>query len=259
MGCFKGNIYSFCLKRNTNISVIFPDHSNDVDPLYEDEPKVLYLLHGLGGNQEEWLRFSKIEYYAKKYNFVVIMPNGDRSFYTNTLQNIGYFDYIADELPEICHKWFNISVKREDTFIAGESMGGYGAIKIGLSRPENFAGIASLSGVLDFDSFALMVHQGKMPEMDPAELDILETSSSPMDLAIRLAKNETRPKLLQLCGKQDFLIEDNRRFCKKLKKAGYGHTYREQDGDHEWPYWDKAIQYAFMFFRELDLEKTRLY
>lgn len=65
---------------NTSLNMILPDHSNDVDPLYDDEPKVLYLLHGLSGNEDEWIRFSKIEYYAKKYNFIIVMPRVDRSF-----------------------------------------------------------------------------------------------------------------------------------------------------------------------------------
>ena len=81
MGLFTGNFYSKNLRMTTRINVIFPDVSNDVTPLYEGTPKVLYLLHGLSGNSDEWTRFSKIEYYAKKYNFIIIMPEVQRSFY----------------------------------------------------------------------------------------------------------------------------------------------------------------------------------
>lgn len=81
----------------TQINVIFPDVSNDVTPLYEGTPKVLYLLHGLSGNSDEWTRFSKIEYYAKKYNFIIIMPEVQRSFYTTGKVGIDYFHYVADE------------------------------------------------------------------------------------------------------------------------------------------------------------------
>ena len=80
MGLFTGNFYSKNLRMTTQINVIFPDVSNDVTPLYEGTPKVLYLLHGLSGNSAEWTRFSKIEYYAKKYNFIIIMPEVQRSF-----------------------------------------------------------------------------------------------------------------------------------------------------------------------------------
>lgn len=109
MGLFKGTFYSSSLKMNTGINIIFPERSNDVDPLFTDEPKVLYLLHGLSGNEDEWTRFSKIEYYAKKYNFIIIMPRVDRSFYCNTTYKLNYFDYIADELPQIIGKWFRIN------------------------------------------------------------------------------------------------------------------------------------------------------
>lgn len=91
MGLFTGNFYSKNLRMTTQINVIFPDVSNDVTPLYEGTPKVLYLLHGLSGNSAEWTRFSKIEYYAKKYNFIIIMPEVQRSFYTTGKVGIDYF------------------------------------------------------------------------------------------------------------------------------------------------------------------------
>ena len=80
MGLFRGEFYSQKLRMTTQLYVIFPDPSNDVTPLWTGEPRVLYLLHGLAANASEWTRFSKIEYYAKKYNFIVIMPEVQRSF-----------------------------------------------------------------------------------------------------------------------------------------------------------------------------------
>jgi S-formylglutathione hydrolase FrmB len=102
MGIFSGNFYSESLAMTTRIQVIFPDLSNDVTPVITGTPRVLYLLHGLGGDCEEWTRFSKIEYYAKKYNFIIILPEVQRSFYCDTSYGPRYFTYIADELPEIC-------------------------------------------------------------------------------------------------------------------------------------------------------------
>ena len=244
---------------NTGVNIIFPERSNDVDPLFEDRPKVLYLLHGLSGNEDEWTRFSKIEYYGKKYNFIIIMPRVDRSFYCNTRYRINYFDYIADELPEIMSRWLRIDNDRDNTFIAGESMGGYGAVKIGLSRPERYAGIGALSGVLDYDAFAKMIVSDQWPDMAPEEIDALYDDDTPMKLAEKAVKLKTKPKLIQLCGTEDFLYENNQNFRKHLQKIGYEHTYREGPGEHAWPYWDKAVQYVFMFFRDLDPDKTTLY
>lgn len=244
---------------NTGVNIIFPERSNDVDPLFEDRPKVLYLLHGLSGNEDEWTRFSKIEYYGKKYNFIIIMPRVDRSFYCNTRYRINYFDYIADELPEIMSRWLRIDNDRDNTFIAGESMGGYGAVKIGLSRPERYAGIGALSGVLDYDAFAKMIVSDQWPDMAPEEIDALYDDDTPIKLAEKAVKLKTKPKLIQLCGTEDFLYENNQNFRKHLQKIGYEHTYREGPGEHAWPYWDKAVQYVFMFFRDLDPDKTTLY
>ena len=265
MGMLTGDFYSEQLKMTTQIRVLIPDVSNDVTPLFDGEPKVLYLLHGLSGSSGEWARFSKIEYYAKKYNLFVIMPEVQRSFYTNTAAGINYFRYAADELPMICAKWFRIDTSRENTFIAGESMGGYGAVKIALNRPRQYAAAASLSGVLDYEGFIRNVKSGEWPEMNPAELRALHGAGGlpgdwelPVKLVKKLAADAARPRLIQLCGTEDFLYEGNQIFRTAAVEAGYGHTYMEGPGDHEWPYWDKAIQYAIQFFLGLDHEKTPL-
>ncbi|MCQ2507419.1 MAG: esterase family protein [Dorea sp.] len=267
MGLFSGDFYSEKLRMTTQIKVIFPETSNDVTPLYEgEEPKVLYLLHGLSANCGEWTRFSKIEYYAKKYNMIVIMPEVQRSFYTSQITGMDYFGYVADELPKICQTWFRISDKRENTFIAGESMGGYGAVKIALNRPHQYAAAASLSGVLDYRSMVNAIIKNEWQDVSPEEIYIMhgasltpETWEDPIALVEKLAQDENRPRLIQLCGTEDFLYEGNQRFKECAEKAGYGHTYLEGPGDHEWPYWDKAIQRAIQFFRNLDIENTILY
>lgn len=266
MGIFTGNFYSEELKMTTQLKVIFPDLSNDVTPLFTGEPKVLYLLHGLSGNCEEWSRFSKIEYYAKKYNLTVIMPEVQRSFYASGTLGMNYFRYVADELPVLCEKWIRLDASRENTFIAGESMGGYGAVKIALNRPRRYAAAASLSGVLDYESFIEDVKSGKWPDMTPEEIYQMHgPTGSPKDCEIpiklvkRLATDPERPRLIQLCGTEDFLYEGNQAFRKAAEASGYGHTYLEGPGGHEWPYWDKAIQYAIQFFLRLDPSKTPLY
>lgn len=266
MGLFTGDFYSASLKMTTQIKVIFPEESNDVTPVITGTPGVLYLLHGLSGSSGEWTRFSKIEYYAKKYNFIIIMPEVQRSFYCDTAYGADYFTYVADELPAICAKWFNLDTSRENTFIAGESMGGYGAVKIGLSRPERFGGIAALSGVLDYVRFAERIRGNEWPDFQPGELLALhggigapKDADDPLFLVRNQAKNPNRPRLIQLCGTEDFLYEDNQNFRRAAEEAGYGHLYMEAPGDHEWPYWDKAVQYAFQFFCGLDMTTTPIY
>ena len=266
MGVFSGNFYSENLRQTIRIQVIFPDVSNDVTPVITGTPSVLYLLHGLGGNCEEWTRFSKIEYYAKKYNFIIIMPEVQRSFYCNTAYGADYFSYVADELPSICNRWLRLDLSREKTFIAGESMGGYGAVKIGLSRPDRFGAIATLSGALDYAALCRRILSEDWSDMLPSELHAIhsmagipEEKDDLLYLVQKAARKPDRPRLIQLCGTEDFLYEDNQTFRHAAEEAAYGHTYMEGPGDHEWPYWDKAIQHAFQFFCGLDLKNTPIY
>lgn len=139
MGVFAGEFYSESLRMTTQLKVIFPDRSNDVTPVILGEPSVLYLLHGLAGNAAEWPRFSKIEYYAKKYNLIVVMPEVQRSFYMDTAYGPKYFTYVSGELPDICNAWFKLPKEREKTFVAGESMGGMEHLNVLCVAPNGSA------------------------------------------------------------------------------------------------------------------------
>lgn len=258
MGVFKGNYYAKSLGMTTSLNIIIPEPSCDVDPIIEGKPAVLFLLHGLGGNSDEWLRFSKIEYYAKKYHLFVIMPEVNRSFYSNTGFQMRYFDYLAEELPQFIETWFSLDLSRRNVFIAGESMGGYGALRIALSKPQHFAAAATLSGVLDIDDFHAILKEGIFSDISVQEFESLQTESL-IPLAKALASSNEKPRIIQLCGQQDFLYQNNQNFKNALKAMSYGHTYMEAPGDHEWPYWDKAIQYAIRFFLRMDLNETILY
>lgn len=259
MARFEGDIYSASLGMTTRLTVLFPELSGDVTPAIEGEPKIMYLLHGLGGNSSEWTRFSKIEYYAKKYNFIIVMPEVQRSFYFDTVYGAKYFTYLADELPDMCGAWFNIPGQREKTFICGESMGGYGAVKIGLNRPERFEGIGTLSGALDFTRIVRSAMNGE-DVLDRDEIRCLVGEEAPLDknqdalwLVRQAASNLRRPMLIQICGTEDFLYEDNMRFRDTASAAGYGHVYMEWPGEHAWPFWDVAVQRVFQYFCNMDL------
>lgn len=259
MGAFQGSFYSNALGQNTRVGIIFPEESTDVTLERPGSPAVLYLLHGLGGNSEEWIRFSKLEYFAKKFNLIVILPEVGRSFYCDYPAGAKYFTYVADELPQICETWLRLPHQRERTFLAGESMGGYGAVKIALRRPERFGAVASLSGALDYSALARRVMSGAWPDMRPGEFSALHgpdglpgAEDDVLELVRRRARDPGRPRMIQLCGTEDFLYEDNQTFRRTAEAAGYGHTYREGPGEHAWPYWDKAIQQAIWFFLELE-------
>ncbi len=110
---------------------------------------VLYLLHGGDGDNTSWRRNVALERLAADSGLAIAMPSVQHSFYTNQKAGYAWFDFLADELPLSLRDYLNISVEREDSFAAGLSMGGYGAFKLGILRPDRYAAVASLSGSLD--------------------------------------------------------------------------------------------------------------
>ena len=135
------SFFSKKLGKSTNISVILPEGIERP----ADGFKVIYLLHGWSEDHTAWMRQTSIERYAQKRNLAVIMPDGGFSFYNDMANGLAYLTYITEELPELCTKWFGISRRREDNFIGGLSMGGCGALTVGLTRPDLYSGLVVLS------------------------------------------------------------------------------------------------------------------
>lgn len=209
--------------------------------------KTLYLLHGLSDDHTAWTRWTSIEKYAEKYDLAVVMPNAHRSFYTDSRKNGKYFTFISEELIKIMQDMLPLSDKREDRYVAGLSMGGYGAMRFGLACPEKFAALASLSGALD-----VMRLLKDNPEGDFADiLGFSEEERQKSDLfylAEKLSKsNQPKPRIYIWCGTEDFLYGDNIKFRDFLKTTDFDYLYEEASGDHSWGYWDMSIQKALKF------------
>src|SRR5450432_494999 len=202
---------------------------------------VLFLLHGLSDDETIWTRFTAIERYVATLGLAVVMPNVHRSFYTNMKHGYRYWDFVSDELLHKARSLFPLSSERRHNYVAGLSMGGYGALKLGLTKPETFSAAASLSGSCDLtglrerpDELALVC--GDAESIPRAGGDLT-------DLARELAHSDgPKPKLYQCCGTEDFLLESNRRFRDAIAPLGYEHLYEEGPGLHDWGYWDAAIQ-----------------
>lgn len=207
---------------------------------------VLYLLHGLSDDHSKWLRNTSIERYVEDKNLIVVMPTVYRGFYTNMKHGPDYWTFVSEELPHVVQSLFPASSKREDTFAAGLSMGGYGAFKLGLRQPEKFAAVASLSGALDILTFE---HEDKPLTADEYRCIFgsgEEAKGSADDLfflASQLKKEQYDiPEFLQVCGTEDFLYSDNIRFLEHLRQLGIEVTFEEESGAHDWDYWDKQIK-----------------
>ena len=145
MAFFKGSIRSQTLGMDTGLTVVLPF---DRAAVPEAECPAIYLLHGHGENADVWTRMTSAERYANAYGVALVMPEVQRSFYTDMAMGLSYFTYVTEELPAACQRLFT-SAAAGEPFVAGLSMGGYGALKLGLRRPDLFAGCAGFSGCLD--------------------------------------------------------------------------------------------------------------
>jgi len=206
----------------------------------------LYLLHGLSDDHTVWLRRTSIERYAENLQLAIVMPAANRSFYADMVAGPRYWTFVSEEVPAVARHFFPLAAEREANFVAGLSMGGYGALNLALTHPERYAAAASLSGVLDVARYAkdeLADGQAEMRHIfgDPAGL-----ANSANDLfrltALLAASNRPRPKLHQWCGTEDFLYADNLRFRKHAQALNLPITYEEGTGGHDWSCWDAQIQ-----------------
>ena len=235
------DFFSRSLNRGAQMDVILPD-----TPHKSAQPwKTLYLLHGMTDDHTVWQRRTSIERYAEEYGIAVVMPDARLSWYTDTRAGERYFSFVSDELVRLSRQMFPaLSRKRKDTFIAGLSMGGYGAMKCALKKNETFAKAASLSGALD----AYGVTQLDPPlEQEAYWVDIFgpldEIKGSENDLfAAAQALTQNRPELFMWCGTEDFLYHMNTAMRDHLRVLGYCLEYSESHGDHQWKYWDREIQ-----------------
>ena len=130
---------SECLKMNTSLTIVLPEDREMC------KTRVVYLLHGLMDNCTGWTRYTAVERYAREYNAALIIPEVQRSFYTDMEMGLNYFSYVLEEVPALCRRFFDFSEKREYNYIMGLSMGGYGALKCALTVPGQYAGCASFS------------------------------------------------------------------------------------------------------------------
>ena len=243
--------------------------------------KVLWLLHGKGDDYNSWLRNSIVENLARKYQIAIIMPDGGNSFYCNMVNGPEYYSYICEELPELLPAFLPLSTSRNDQFIAGLSMGGYGALKIALRQPERFSAVGSFSGVLNIsDRFkkgtVLPFEQGQNSDQileghdleairfqKKQDLNILinafgsnpdfKTNHEDIFQLLDNLKADKVPSIFLSCGRQDPLFQDSLQFEKKLQGKGISCKSNWMEGDHSWDVWNLSILYFFSFLNEKGL------
>jgi S-formylglutathione hydrolase FrmB len=206
---------------------------------------VLWLLHGMSDDQTIWLRRTSIERYVAPLGLAVVMPAAHRSFYTDMHRGLRYWTFISEELPAIARSFFPLSDQPKDNFVAGLSMGGYGAFKLAMRQPDRFAAAASLSGALDASS--LFQHRPENNEEWHRIFESLDAVCGSDDDLFHVSEQLVRsgrphPRLYACCGTEDFLYEDNQRFRAHAEQIGLEMAYEEGPGHHDWAYWDQMIQ-----------------
>jgi putative tributyrin esterase len=242
------DFFSDALSLSTSMTVLLPQRTTTqigmVGRTVEGPPPVLYLLHGLSDDDTIWLRRTSIERYVAPLGLAVVMPQVHRSFYTDEAFGGRYWTFLSEELPTLVGSLFQVSDRREDTFVAGLSMGGYGAMKWALRSPGRFAAAASLSGALDvagLRSRRVRPEDPRLYERCFGDRDVAGTADDLLAL-LRTADASSLPRLFVCCGTGDELVDDNVRFCEAAAAAGIPVTADLGPGDHDWAYWDARIQ-----------------
>ena len=255
MAYLQMSILSQSLMRTVPVNVILPVDKlvfPGMPPREEKPYKTLYLLHGVFGSHIDWINGTNIQRWAEENNLAVIMPAGENMFYVDLEASHNYYgEFIGRELVDMTRKMFPLSRKREDTYIAGLSMGGYGALSNGLKYHETFGCIAGLSAaaIIDdidkrTDDVPVFIESRQYLESIFGDLSKVEDSDkNPKWLARKLAAgNAVLPKIYLACGLQDFLLSKNQDLQNYLKELGYDVTYDEMPGGHDWDFWNCQIK-----------------
>ncbi len=256
------DFYSDSLRRVVSFSVILPNDRGEgikeVNEHYRRPMKTLFLLHGYAETHKAWVNNSSVFEIANDLNMAVVLPSGENSFYLDG-QGVGraFGTYVGKELVDYVGRTFNLSTKREDLFILGLSMGGFGALHVGLKNNNTFSKIGALSSALiihgikgmkkgesnhvaDYDYYSLVF----------GDLDkVVESDKNPETLVKNIIKNnEVMPEMLVACGTEDFLLEENRVFNRFLTENKVEHLYYESKGGHDHKFWNEYLEISLKWF-----------
>ncbi len=249
--------FSASVQQTLPLNLVLPDPVRLDRPL--SELPVLFLLHGLSEDAGAWLRNTQMEAFAERLGLVVVAPSGGRSFYSDLPNGQAWFRYLTEELPSWLKDVFRLTLPREHTFIAGSSMGGYGAMKAALLRPESFAAAASFSGALSMDIVRYNPDDTRRAEFSLLFGDLEKLSGSAFDpqVWLREADPDRLPRLLVTCGLQDDLYPFSKQFVEWAHAAGIDISYHEEPGRHDWFFWNRQLTRFLTFAlpdRALEIE-----
>lgn len=261
MALLRVDFYSHYLKRNVVLTAVLPVDKMDGDKLAKKRRgpyRTVYLLHGLFGQDVDWIDRTHVVETAEARDIALIMPSGEDGLYLNKPEiNEWHGKFISEELVDFTRRLFPLSAKREDTALAGISIGAYTALINGLLRPDRFGSIIILSGAFMRDRVldAVQSHsprKRKYYERFFGDIDtVIGSDKDYVALIDKFRKDPELPKphFYSACGLHDNLCQNNRDLVKLLKDADFDVTYWEPDiGAHEWPFWNAWIDCALDWY-----------
>lgn len=256
------HFFSQALARIVTFHVYLPNDTAsefmENNPHYERTVKTLYLLHGFSGNTTDWITGSNAMEISRRYNLAIVMPSGENSFYLDRKGTGGAYEtYIAKELPEYVKKTYHLPDARGDVFIGGLSMGGFGALRLGIKYGERYGAAFGLSSAMIIEDI-VKLSPGDMASCTKVIADydyyvsvfgnlqkLEESDVDPKYLVKRrLERGEEITPVFMACGTEDFLLQNNRNFRDFLTGCGADVTYYESPGLHEWKFWNEYLEPA---------------
>lgn len=257
--------FSVARKGFLSFTVILPIDPPPVgmDPVkYDSGPfPTIYLLHGFSGNRNSWLHNEQVMEWAAKNGYAVVMPDGTNRFYLDN-EETGelYGEFVGKELVDVTRKMFPLSRLREETVIAGISMGGFGAIRNGLKYADTFGAIIGHSSALITDEVSAMepgsgnaiASYGYYHHTFGDMSKVLDSDKDPKHLAkMCLRSGDPAPRLFLACGSEDFLYQQNCDYHNYLLSIGYPHEWWVQPGIHDFDFWNKSMRASMNWLKQL--------
>jgi len=219
----------------------------------EERFPVLYLLHGLFGNCDNWIELTDILEHIERHELLVVAPDCGNSWYTDSAAAVNekFESYLTAELVPEIEVAFRVTANRRGRAIAGISMGGYGAFKCALKRPELFIFAAASSGAFHAAKMNAEICGNAWPEYEASIMRAFGEQGSETRLKndtyklvseINNGKASSLPYFYMDCGDQDSFLNADREFADLLRNKSIAHDYRELPGGHEWPYWNERVK-----------------
>ncbi|GHV61990.1 tributyrin esterase [Spirochaetia bacterium] len=270
MALMEAGFFSQTLGLNCQANVIIPQSSSGGEPRpsasaansgigvkgssKQKTYPVLWLLHGASDDHTIWLRRTSIERYVSHLGIAVVMPAAHLSGYVNMAHGQKYADFFTDELPKIMQDFFPLSAKREDNYVAGLSMGGAGALSLGLGRPDVFSAIGCFSaGNLNIRrnnpaankrksgkacrDLAVYGVEDRTKLLGNSEYDCFAKAEAAITAGKKL------PRIFHCIGREDFLYDNAKKTEAWFKDhPQFDYTFHEAPGAHTWEFWDEWVQ-----------------